>query len=114
MKTDIMANDYQKLAMRTVNDNKDYLINGILGLCGETGEISEHIKKARYHGHELNKAELMSELGDLCWYIALLAEGLETDLGTIMNGNIEKLKKRYPEGFSVEKSIYREEYNNGK
>ena len=106
----LTANEYQDLALRTANTNNtmDLLLNGVLGLCGETGEVSDHIKKWKFQGHELDKDKLVNELGDVCWYIAILAKGLNIDLETVMNLNIEKLNKRYPNGFETEKSINRE------
>lgn len=104
-------NEYQKLALRTSNmETKEGLfLNGALGLAGETGEVVDHIKKYFFQGHTLDKCLLIEELGDLCWYIATLAHALEVDLETIMVRNIEKLKKRYPNGFTVENSICRPE-----
>lgn len=84
-------------------------MNGILGLCGETGEVSDHIKKHVFQGHELNKDKLVNELGDVCWYIAILAKSLNVDLETVMEKNVEKLKKRYPDGFKVMDSINRKD-----
>lgn len=107
-------NEYQKLALRTANtdamkDPNERIVNGILGLTGESGEVADHIKKYKYQGHNLDKEYLAKELGDICWYIALLANGIGYDLETIMQMNIDKLKKRYPEGFEVEKSLHRGE-----
>lgn len=105
-------NEYQELAMRTANklNNFELIENGVLGLCGETGEVADHIKKVMFQGHELDKDKLVEELGDVCWYIAILAKGLNVDLETVMQKNIEKLIKRYPDGFKVENSVNREEY----
>lgn len=107
-------NEYQKLALRTANSNKseDLILNGILGLCGETGEVADHIKKATFQGHELNKDQLVNELGDVCWYIAIMATGLNVDLETVMKKNVEKLQRRYPDGFAAEKSINRKDDEN--
>ncbi len=105
-------NEYQKLAMRTVNPelSKDkVLINGGMGLCGESGEVIDHIKKWFAHGHELDKEKLVKELGDVAWYLAEVAYALDISLEEVFAKNIEKLKSRYPEGFSKEKSINREE-----
>ena len=106
----MQINEYQKLALRTANSTNtgDLILNGILGLAGETGEVADIIKKAKFQGHELDCAKAIDELGDVCWYVAILAEGLGVDLETVMRGNIDKLKQRYPEGFSVDKSVNRE------
>lgn len=106
------ANEYQKLAMTTLNpalDQKDVLINSVMGLCGEAGEAIDIVKKWLAQGHELNKEALIKELGDVAWYLAEAATALDVPLNQVLEGNIEKLKKRYPQGFSVEKSIERQE-----
>lgn len=104
-------NEYQKAALRTANSemSDDLILNGILGLCGETGEVSDHIKKYMFQGHELDQDKLVNELGDVCWYIAIMATGLNVDLETVMKKNVEKLQRRYPDGFDVEKSIHRKD-----
>lgn len=105
-------NEYQKLAMTTLNpelDKKDVLINGVMGLCGESGEVIDIVKKHLAQGHELDREKIIKELGDVAWYMAEIATVLDVELEDVLVQNIEKLKKRYPEGFSMEKSINREE-----
>lgn len=109
-----MLNDslryYQYLAGRT--RNKDIqpleLANYGLGLTGEAGEVADHIKKYSFHKHELPKDEIEKELGDVLWYIANIANVLDLDLNVIAKKNIDKLQKRYPQGFSSSDSINRE------
>ena len=104
--------EYQKLAMTTLNpklDKKDVLINGVMGLCGESGEAIDIVKKHLAQGHELDRENLIKELGDVAWYLAETATALDVTLEEVLSQNIEKLKKRYPEGFEVEKSVGREE-----
>ncbi len=103
--------EYQELAMRTLNrelDEKEMLTNAVMGLCGESGEACDIVKKHLFHGHELDREALIKELGDVAWYLAEGAEALEISLEEIFEKNIEKLRKRYPEGFSSEKSLNRE------
>ena len=105
-------NEYQRLAMTTLNpelSEKDVLINGVMVLCGESGEAIDIVKKWLAQGHELDKEKLAKELGDICWYLAETATVLGYDLEDIMAANIEKLRKRYPEGFDAQKSIHRAE-----
>lgn len=104
--------EYQKLAMRTNRDDAsthDNLINGCLGLAGESGEVCDYIKKHIFQGHEFEIDHIVEELGDCMWYIALMATAVGTTMEEIMERNIEKLKKRYPDGFSVMNSINRTE-----
>lgn len=103
-------NEYQKLAMATLNpelDKKNVLINGVMGLCGESGEAIDIVKKWLAQGHELDREKLAKELGDICWYLAETATALDLSLEEIMEGNIEKLRQRYPDGFDAERSIHR-------
>lgn len=105
-------NEYQSLAMTTLNpalDKKDVLINGVMGLCGESGEAIDIVKKWLAQGHDLDKQKLIKELGDIAWYLAETAHALDVPLEDILQGNIDKLKKRYPEGFCSEQSIFRTE-----
>ncbi len=105
-------NEYQKLAMTTLNpklDKKDVLINGVMGLCGESGEAIDIVKKHLAQGHELDREHLIKELGDVAWYLAETATALDVTLEEVFSQNIEKLKKRYPQGFEVAKSVGREE-----
>ena len=105
-------NEYQKLAMTTLNpelSQKDVLINGVMGLCGESGEAIDIVKKWLAQGHELDRVKLSKELGDICWYLAETATALDLSLEDIMTANIEKLRLRYPEGFDSNRSIHRED-----
>ena len=106
------GNEYQKLAMTTLNpqlSRKDVLINGVMGLCGESGEAIDIVKKHLHQGHALDREKLVKELGDIAWYLAETAYALDVPLDDVLSGNIEKLRKRYPEGFDAERSIKREE-----
>ena len=103
-------NEYQKLAMTTLNPElgkKDVLINGVMGLCGESGEAIDIVKKWLAQGHELDREKLAKELGDIAWYLAETAYALDIPLEDILQANIDKLKKRYPEGFDSQRSINR-------
>lgn len=96
--------------MTTLNpelDKKDVLINGVMGLCGESGEAIDIVKKYLPQGHELDKEHLAKELGDIAWYLAETATAIGFNLEDIFQMNIDKLKKRYPQGFNVDNSINR-------
>ena len=103
-------NEYQELASRTINpelSKRDMLINSVMGLCGESGEAIDIVKKWFAHGHELDKEHLKKELGDIAWYLAEAATALDVPLEDVLQANIDKLRKRYPEGFDKERSINR-------
>lgn len=103
-------NEYQSLAMRTLNPElkrKDVLINSVMGLCGESGEAIDIVKKWLAQGHALDRAHLLRELGDVAWYLAEAATALEVPLEEILQANLEKLKSRYPQGFEAQRSEVR-------
>ena len=106
------VNEDQQLAMTTLNrdlSEKDILINGVMGLCGESGEAIDLVKKWLAQGHELDKDKLIKEIGDVAWYIAEIATVLGVSLEEVLTRNIEKLKSRYPDGFKYSDSINRTE-----
>jgi NTP pyrophosphatase (non-canonical NTP hydrolase) len=108
--TRMKFNEYQKEAMVTLSEEsrRDMLLNAALGFAGEGGEICDHIKKHLFQGHELNREHIIKEVGDILWYAAQVAEGTGINLEEIAKRNIEKLRKRYPEGHFVrERSINR-------
>ena len=105
-------NEYQTMAMTTLNpqlSKKDVLINGVMGLCGEAGEAIDIVKKHLAQGHDLDKEKLVKELGDIAWYLAETAYALDVPLEEVLSRNIAKLKARYPQGFASERSIHRED-----
>ena len=106
----MQVKEYQDLAMRTLNpelSKRDVLINSVMGLCGESGEAIDIVKKWMAQGHELDKAHLAKELGDIAWYLAEAATALDLPLEDILQANLDKLKKRYPDGFESQKSLVR-------
>lgn len=104
-------NEYQKNALRTANHTSasDALINSVMGLCGESGECVDMVKKYYFQGHELDTTHLAKELGDVAWYLALAAHSIGYDLETVLQMNVDKLRKRYPDGFDAERSLHRQE-----
>ena len=107
------VNDYQEKALRTAAKNFtpiQQLVDGVMGLNGESGECVDVLKKHLFQGHDLDVEQMALELGDVAWYIAVSADALGYDLETILKMNIEKLKKRYPDGFEAGRSINREMY----
>lgn len=102
------ANEYQLLAAKTAGDH-DMIDYAILGIGGEAGELLDLQKKWKHHGHPYDRKKFLLELGDLCWYIAMYATAHGFLLSEVMEENIKKLQKRYPEGFTSERSINRNE-----
>ena len=108
----MQVNEYQKAAMATLNpalDKKDVLINSVMGLCGESGEAIGIVKKWLMQGHELDKEHLVRELGDVAWYLAEAATALDIPLEAVFQGNLDKLRQRFPNGFDTGASVNRKE-----
>lgn len=117
-------NDYQNEALRTASllppwtyetrpkDQVDAAL-GIsvlsLGIAGEAGEVADYMKKVIGHGHALDRDKLVKELGDVLWYVAVLANRTGITLEEVARANILKLRKRYPDGFDPERSKNRSE-----
>jgi len=105
-------NEYQESAQRTSNralDIKGHLLNGVLGLAGEAGECADLVKKHCYQDARPIHDALIDELGDVLWYVGETAAALGVSLEEVARHNVEKLRRRYPEGFEAEKSLHREE-----
>ena len=103
-------NEYQKLAMVTLNpelSKRDVLLNSVMGLCGESGEAIDLVKKHLMQGHDFDREKFAKELGDIAWYLAEAATAIDMELEDVLQMNIDKLKKRFPEGFDPAKSIHR-------
>jgi NTP pyrophosphatase (non-canonical NTP hydrolase) len=76
------------------------------------GRCAEHVKKTIFHrhpDHDTLKLNLRKELGDLQWYLAQAADVIGASLEDIATENIEKLQKRYPQGFSSKDSAERKD-----
>lgn len=104
--------EYQELAGRTSPADRpalEKLTNGALGLGGEAGEVVELVKKHRYHGHELDPDLVAKELGDVLWYVAEICRATGLSMGDVAQRNVDKLRARYPEGFSENRSRDRAE-----
>lgn len=117
------GNEYQKLAMRTNDHESSYrlasalcragnkgdvdfggFMMACLGLSGEVGEFNDTMKKIVFHEADFDEVHLKKELGDICWYVAMMCESFGWKLEDILQMNIDKLKKRYPDGFDVKKA----------
>lgn len=114
------ANEYQRLSARTLNaalpvlnENQTQLLMVALGLAGETGELVDALKKMIFHGHSIDKDKVAEEASDLLWYLAALCTTLSLDLSDVMQANVDKLRRRFPDGFSTEASIARVDVNGG-
>ena len=109
--TDLTGNEYQKLASRTINKNLTKVgqeKHALHGLVGEVGELHSLYQKI-YQGHDFDEHHAMSEVSDMLWFIAEYCTAMGWNLDDVMQYNINKLKTRYPTGFSTEASLHRAE-----
>ena len=85
--------EYQELALRTAPKNLNptqMLLNGALGLAGESSEVVDEIREHLCHGHWLDRTHLTRELGDIFWYLAIASKALDVDLDTIFQTDVVK------------------------
>lgn len=95
--------------LRPEMGERDRLLIGALGLCGEAGEVVENLKKALFHDHPMDTVALRNELGDVLWYWVLLCDTLGLSLDDVIDANVQKRRRRYPDGFSAERSLHRDD-----
>ena len=102
------ANEYQKLASRTIGkiSRLSQERHALHGMVSEIGELHGIYQKT-YQGHYLDREHAKKELGDLLWFVAEYCTSHDWEIEEIMQMNIEKLKARFPDGFSAEKSLHR-------
>lgn len=101
---------YHELAFRTAREKEPgdrALMVAALGLAGESGEFAEIVKKHLFHDHPLDRDKAIKEVGDVLWYVSQACTALGVSLEEVGQMNIDKLRKRYPEGFTPERSIHR-------
>lgn len=109
VKPHMTVNEYQQLAARTINPKlypEQQAHHALHGMVGEIGELHSLYQKT-YQGHAVDPAHLKKELGDLLWFIAEYCTAMGWTLEDVAQGNIDKLKARYPEGFETAKSLHR-------
>lgn len=116
---DFMSPDqYQKLAERTECDQfQSYkrlvaatdphvprTVHAVIGMSGEVGELSVAVERWIYYGQGLDRTNVIEELGDLLWYVAEMCNALDVSMEKVMELNIAKLRKRYPEKYTDEQA----------
>lgn len=102
-------NEYQELARRTQNPALTIAqkeAHALHGMASEVGEIHAIYQKV-FQGHDMNYQKVIDEMSDLMWFIAELADTIGVDLDSVAQFNVDKLRKRYPEGFDADRSLHR-------
>ena len=108
-------NQYQERAARTINKRNNILEqrqHALFGMASEVGEIHGIFQK-QYQGHSIDYTELKKEVGDLLWFIAEFCTASGWDMEYIMQMNLDKIERRYPDGFEEKRSVERPEYIQG-
>ena len=108
------GNEYQRGCLRTASGistatMNNLLLQGVMGMCGESGEAIDIVKKYIFQGHQIEREHLAKELGDVLWYVATTATAIGYSLEEVMMMNLEKLQERYGEQFSADRSMNRME-----
>jgi len=94
--------EFQMACRRTQKpESKTELLSHALeGLSSELGEIADTVKKYKRYGQALDRHNLREECGDLLYYAAMLMDACDDSLSLAAMGNVAKLKRRYPEGYT--------------
>ena len=106
------SQEYSKLARRLIDRSlpaEQQMLNAALGLAGESGEIADLVKKYHFHGHTNEVDKIVLELGDLLWYVQQMCYALNVTMHDVMIRNIDKLERRYPNGFNYTDSLNRKD-----
>ncbi|WP_034719851.1 nucleoside triphosphate pyrophosphohydrolase family protein [Bacteriovorax sp. DB6_IX] len=102
------SRNFEAMNERLNDDGLKRLLHAGIGLSTEAGEFLDALKKHIFYGKELDKVNLAEEMGDLFWYMAIVADELGFEFEEVMERNITKLKARYGEKFSEEKAEKRD------
>ena len=109
---EMLVREYESDVMRTMNPcltMEALLIEGLLGLNSEAGEAGDIFKKYKYQGHPMDKEHIAIELGDAAWYLVEAAHAIGYSFEEILQMNMDKRARRYPNGFEYRKSLFRKE-----
>ncbi len=84
------------------------IMHAAMGMVTEAGEFIDAMKKLTIYGKPLDRTNLVEELGDVMWYVALACRTLNVSLEEVMDRNIAKLRARFPEKFTSEQALVRD------
>ncbi|OIQ17096.1 MAG: hypothetical protein BM556_12845 [Bacteriovorax sp. MedPE-SWde] len=102
------STNFEAMNTRLNDDGLKRLLHAGIGLSTESGEFLDALKKHIFYGKELDKVNLAEEMGDLFWYMAIVADELGFEFEEVMERNITKLKARYGDKFTEEKAEKRD------
>jgi len=102
------STNFEAMNTRLNDDGLKRLLHAGIGLSTESGEFLDALKKHIFYGKELDKVNLAEEMGDLFWYMAIVADELGFEFEEVMERNITMLKARYGDKFTEEKAEKRD------
>lgn len=104
--------DYIDEAFKTLSlemhDFDRHMLHAAIGIATESGELLDALKKSIFYGRELDRTNLIEEMGDLFWYCAIMCHQLGVSFEDVQQVNIAKLRKRYGGAFTSEAAINRD------
>lgn len=103
-------NEYQELANKLAVEcaPADDLVHCAMGVCTESGELMDIIKRNIFYGKDVDKTHVIEELGDILWYVAVGCRAMGISMRDVAVRNINKLQARYPEGFTADAALNRD------
>lgn len=102
------SKDFDAIAKRMCDPDTIRLLHSAMGLSTEAGEFLDMLKKHIFYGKDLDFPNAKEELGDSMWYVAIAIDVLQTTFNDVIQGNINKLRERYPEKFNQEDALCRD------
>jgi len=87
------------------------MLHAALGVGSDAGELVDAVKKHLIYGKPLDYENVIEEIGDVMWFLALMCQATGTSLEEVARENIKKLSKRYPEKYSDELAVLRLDKN---
>ncbi len=107
--------NFVKSRMKKMPSQLHDMLHMTLGISGESGELTDQIKKHFAYGKDLDRGNVIEELGDILFYIQGMLNVVDhpavQDLDDLMRTNTYKLRQRYPTGYSDADAIARADKN---
>jgi len=100
-------NEYQIWVRLKAGSERNERATYALGLAGESGEVCDLLKKHWGHRQPLDREKLKKELGDVLWYVGAIADQFDMTLDDVVKANVDKLERRYPDGFTEQAAAAR-------
>lgn len=102
------STDFDKIGARLSDPKNIRILHAAIGLATEAGEVQDALKKHVFYGKPLDTVNIAEELGDIFWYMAIMADALDVSFADIMDKNIAKLKARYGDKFTEGAALNRD------